>query len=200
MSELALRYARFTGNHPVVYAVPRGGVTRLHLPNTEVKAFMVKAVLKAQADRGEELELLGAATAELSTKERERLRRRVGAVSREVRLISNLNAWENISLPAAYHGTPPVAEVASLAVAVLERLGVEPEGFLARLPDQLGTLERKLAEFVRLLAASPELAVFDAIDEGLSRAERERLSALESEYRARQPLGTLLYLDAEEAA
>ena len=200
MADLALRYARFTGKHPVVLTVPRGGVTRLHLPDNEAKAHVVRAVLKAHAGSGEELDLLGAATAELDARGREQLRRRVGAVSREVKLISNLNAWENISLPAAYHGAPPLDEVASLPSAVLERLGAEPQSFLARLPDELGTLERKIAEFVRLLVAAPDLALFDAIDEGLSRADRERVSGFEAEYRSRQPLGTLLYVDTKETA
>ncbi len=104
MADLALRYSRLIGTNPVVVAVPRGGVTRLHLPGDDVKVHLVRAVLKAHAEPGEELELLGAPTTELDARGRERLRRRVGAVSREVGLISNLNAWENISLPAAFHG------------------------------------------------------------------------------------------------
>src|SRR5260221_3991945 len=149
MANVALRYSRFTGRNPVVVSVPRGGVTRLHLPGDEVKVHLVRAVLKAHAESGEELELLGAATAELDVRAREGLRRRVGAVSREVGLISNLNAWENISLPAAYHGAPPLAEVAELAQAVLARLRAEPDAFPARLPDELRALQRRLAGFVR---------------------------------------------------
>jgi phospholipid/cholesterol/gamma-HCH transport system ATP-binding protein len=200
VTDLALRYARFKGRHPVVLTVPRGGVTRLHLPDEDVKAHMVRAVLKARAEEGEELELLGTATGSLNARGREALRRRVGAVSREVGLIANLNAWENISLPAAYHGVPPLAEVAGLAGEVLERFGAEPDAFLARLPDELDTLGRRLAAFVRLLVTAPELALFDDIGEGLSREERARVGGFEQVYRERQPLGTLLYLDTAEAA
>src|SRR5260221_4545951 len=200
MANVAVRSSRFSGRTRVVVAVPRGRVTRLHLPGDEVKVGRVRAVLKAHAEWGEELELLGAATAELDVRAREGLRRRVGAVSREVGLISNLNAWENISLPAAYHGAPPLAEVAELAQAVLARFGAEPDAFLARLPDELGALERRLAAFVRLLVGAPELAVFDDIADGLTRPERERVAEFEAEYRARQPLGTLLYLDTLETS
>src|SRR6185295_3457584 len=155
MAELALRYSRLIGTTPVVVSVPRGGVTRLHLPGGDVKAHLVKAVLKARGEPGEELELLGAATAELDARGRERLRRRVGAVSREVGLITSLNAWENISLPAAFHGTTPLAEVAELALAVLSRFGADAEKFLAQLPDDLDVVERRLAAFVRLLVEAP---------------------------------------------
>lgn len=198
MTELALRYARFTGRHPIVLSVPRGGVTRVHLPDGEAKSHLVTAVLKARGAAGEELELLGAATAELNARGRERLRRRVGAVSPVVGLIDNLNAWENISLPAAYHGSPPLERVAEIAHEVLERFGAEPQAFLARLPDELGVLERKIAAFVRLLVAAPELVVFDALDEGLSRREAASVSRFEAEYRSRQPAGTLLYVDTKE--
>jgi ABC-type transporter Mla maintaining outer membrane lipid asymmetry ATPase subunit MlaF len=200
MAHLALRYSRLIGTNPVVVSVPRGGVTRLHLPGDDVKVHLIRAVLKAHAEPGEELELLGAATTELDAKGRERLRRRVGAVSREVGLISNLNAWENISLPAAFHGSPPLAEVAEIAQTVLERFGAEPQAFLARLPDALDAVERRLAAFVRLLVGAPELALFDDLAEGLTRGERERVAGFEAEYRARQPLGTLLYVDSQEAA
>jgi len=54
------------------------------------------------------------------------------------------------------------------------------------------------AAFVRLLVAAPELAVFDALDEGLSRQESAGLSRFETEYRSRQPAGTLLYVDTKE--
>ena len=200
MKELALRYARFTGRHPIVLSVPRGGVTRVHLPDGVAKSHLVSAVLKARGASGEELELLGAATAELNARGREGLRRRVGAVSPIVGLINNLNAWENISLPAAYHGSPPMERVAELASEVLERFGAEPQEFLARLPDELGVLERKIAAFVRLLVAAPELVVFDALDDGLSRQEAASVNRFEAEYRSRQPMGTLLYVDTKEAS
>ena len=198
MSELALRYARFAGRHPIVLSVPRGGVTRVHLPNGTAKSHLVTAVLKARGGTGEELELLGAATAGLNGRGRERLRRRVGAISPVVGLINNLNAWENISLPAAYHGSPPLERVAEIAHHVLERFGAEPQAFLARLPDDLTPLERKIAAFARLLVAAPELVVFDALGEGLSRQESARISGFEAEYRSRQPGGTLLYVDVME--
>ena len=200
MKPLALRYSRLTGTMPVMVSVPCGGVTRLHLPGEEAKIHLVKAVLKARAESGEELELLGVATAELDARGREGLRRRVGAVSPEVGLISSLNAWENISLPAAFHGTTPLAEVAELAQAVIGRFGAEPDSFLARLPDDLDAVERRLAAFVRLLVEAPELALFDSINEGLTRPERERVKDFESEYCARHPTGTLIYVDTQEQA
>ena len=109
MTELAVRYRRKTARHEVQTAVPKGAVTRVHVPDDDAKAHLVTAVLKARCEPGEELELFGESAAALAAQRREKLRARVGAVSPIVGLITNLNAWENISLPAAYHGSPPLA-------------------------------------------------------------------------------------------
>lgn len=198
MSELAVRYKRKTPRHEVEVCAPKGAVTHVHLPDEDAKAHFVTALLKARCEPGEELELFGEPAATVAPKEREKLRLRVGAVSPIVGLMSNLNAWENIALPAAYHGAPALPEVAQLATDVLAKLGAEPDYFFARLPDELGLLERKIASFVRLLVAAPELMVFDALEDGLSFGECKHVARFEAEYRARQPNGTVLYVDTRE--
>jgi ABC-type transporter Mla maintaining outer membrane lipid asymmetry ATPase subunit MlaF len=197
-SELAVRYHRKTARHEVQAAVPKGAVTRVHVPDDDAKAHLVTAVLKARCEPGEELELFGESAAALAATRREKLRARVGAVSPIVGLITNLNAWENISLPAAYHGSPPLEHVAALAHEVLVAFGADPRQFLARIPDELGMLERKMAAFVRSLVAAPELMVFDALEDGLSYSECRHAARFEAEYRARQPQGTVLYVDTRE--
>jgi ABC-type transporter Mla maintaining outer membrane lipid asymmetry ATPase subunit MlaF len=198
MTELALRYRRKTARHEVELAAPRGAVTRLHVPDEDAKAHLITAVLKVRCGTDEELELFGEPTAALASGQREKLRARLGAVSPIVGLVANLNAWENISLPAAYHGAPPLEQVASLAHEVLDAFGAEPRRFLARLPDELSVLERKMATFVRGLVAAPELMVFDALEDGLSAADCRHAARFEAEYRARAPQGTVLYVDTRE--
>ena len=198
MSELALRYRRKTSRHEVELAAPRGVVTRLHVPDEDAKAHLVTALLKVRCEADEELELFGEPAAGLGAKQRQKLRARIGAVSPIVGLVANLNAWENISLPAAYHGAPRLEQVASLAHEVLDGFGAEPRRFLARLPDDLSVLERKMATFVRGLVAAPELMVFDALEDGLSASECRHVARFEAEYRARAPQGTVLYVDTRE--
>jgi ABC-type transporter Mla maintaining outer membrane lipid asymmetry ATPase subunit MlaF len=200
MSELAVRYVRKTPGRELTVSVPKGSVTRVHVPDEDAKAHLVTAMLKARADADEELELFGEATSRLPRPERERLRARLGAVSPVVGLMANLNAWENISLPAAYHGHPPLERVAALAYEVLGAFGADPVDFLARLPEQLGMLERKLASLVRGLAAGPELMIFDALEDGLSQAECRHAARFEAEYRSRAPRGTLVYVDTGEGS
>jgi ABC-type transporter Mla maintaining outer membrane lipid asymmetry ATPase subunit MlaF len=195
---LAISYLRKTGGQDLYVGVPAGSVNRVHLPSNEAKARFVTAVLKAKCETGEELELFGEPVAPLSPQTRARLRRRIAAVSPIVGLLTNLNVWENVSLPAAYHGMPPLEHVAALAGEVPARFGIEAQPFLARLPEELDALEVKVAAFIRLLVAGPELALVDAVGEGLSRDERARASLFEAEFRARLPGATLLFVDAKE--
>jgi predicted ABC-type transport system involved in lysophospholipase L1 biosynthesis ATPase subunit len=198
-AQMALRYAR-RGDREVAIAVPVGSVRRLEFPDRDTKSAFVTAVLKARSGPGEELELFGQPVGALSGRARQKLRARVGALSPIIGLINNLNAWENISLPAAYHGKPPLAEVAAITHEVLAAFGIEPRGFLNRVPDELGKLERKIAAFARLMIAGPELAVVESLDEGLSRAECARVAGFEQAYRRRHPAGTLVFVDIREDA
>lgn len=198
-AQMALRYAR-RGEREIAFAVPVGSVRRLEFADRESKSAFVTAVLKARCEPDEELELFGQSVRNLTAGARQKLRARVGALSPIVGLINNLNAWENISLPAAYHGKPPLAEVAAITHEVLGVFGVEPRGFLNRVPDELGKLERKVAAFARLMVAGPELAVIESLDDGLSRAECARVAGFEQEYRRRHPGGTLVFVDIREDA
>jgi len=182
----------------VFVEVPGGATQRVRLPDSEAKARLVGAVLTTRCSAGEELELFGETVRALRRPERARLHDRIGVLTQAMGLISNLNAWENISLQAAYHGTHPVARIAKTARDALTALGTDPQRFLARLPDEMDAFERKLVAFVRLLAKEPALAVIDGLGEGLNREQSARAARFEAEYRARQPEGTLLFVDLAE--
>ena len=199
MSAAALRYdLRRDGQAPVVVEVPGGTTQRLRLPDSDAKARLIGALLTTRCAAGEELELFGEPVRGLRRAERARLHERIGIVTQAMGLISNLNAWENISLQAAYHGTQPVARIAKTAHDALAALGTDPARFLARLPDEMDAFERKLVAFVRLLAKEPVLAVIDGLGEGLNREQSARAARFEAEYRARLPEGTLLFVDLAE--
>lgn len=194
-----VHYERRRPEDQVTVLAPAGQVTHVHVPDHDAKSHVVTAILKARCQPDESLELFGVHVADLRPHERARLRRtRIGAVSKVVGLVTSLNAWENISLPAAYHGHPRLHDVVGLAHEVLSAFDIEAHRFLARLPDELGMLERKVAAFVRALVTAPELMLFDALEDGLSPQECRRITQFESVYRARQPAGTVLYVEVKE--
>ena len=199
MSALALRYdLKRDGHAPVSVAVPGGTTQRVRLPDTEARNHLVGAVLSTRCGLDEELELFGEPVRGLKRLQRGRLHERIGVLTQALGLISNLNAWENISLEAAYHGTQPIARIAQTAREALQSLGAEPQAFLARLPDEMDPFERKLVAFLRLLAKEPALALIDGLGEGLNREQSARAARFEAEYRARQPEGTLVFVDLAE--
>ena len=197
----ALRYSLAQPGAPEFsLAVPEGSVVHAHLPDPQAKARFVAAVAKARCQEGESLELLGENVEQLRGAARTRLLRRVGVLSPAVTLLTSLNAWENISLPAAYHGAPAPERVAQITEEVLGAMVAEPLALLGRLPEQLTTLQRRVVAFVRLLVVGPELAVLDSLDDGLSRDECACIARFQTEYLARHPSGTLLYVDTKEEA
>ena len=190
MSALALHYAL----KPVQYVldVPFGAVQ--HATMTQrVRARFMNAVVAVSCGRDEELELLGEPVAGLRAPERARLRPRIGVLSPAADLISTLNAWENIALPAGYHGAPPLERVARTAREVLKAFGADPRPLLAKLPHELSSVERQMVAATRLLASEPEIAIVEM------QGTHER--RIESEYRSRQPSGALLFIESsgEEA-
>lgn len=196
----ALRYsAPRTEGGSLALVAPQGAVTRAHVPDPRAKSRFIAAVAKARCDAaGEALELFGEPVAGLKEAARTRLLRRVGIVSPEVSLIGSLNAWENISLPAEYHGSPARERVAQITGEVLAAFLDDPLPLLGKLPDQLSPLERRVVSLARLLVVGPDLVVLDSLHEGLSPEEAVRVPRFEAEYRVRHPAGSVLIVDMEK--
>jgi ABC-type lipoprotein export system ATPase subunit len=72
-------------------------------------------------------------------------------------LMSSLNAWENISLPVAYHAPGKLAAVLDEVRALLDDLGGVDDKLLGKLPEDMTLYERRLAAYIRALLESPEL-------------------------------------------
>lgn len=118
------------------------------------------------------------------------------------RLIANLRVWENMVLPLAYRGGTATDELEARASALFAELGYSPaqvQSLASRLPDQIGTMERRLVAFVRAMLAEPEVLVLDSVADGLARSESARALALGSVYLRRFPFRTLVHVEPEAA-
>lgn len=112
-------------------------------------------------------------------------------------LVSNINLLENIALPAIYHGLARSREFDPRVLEAFAACGVDEahtEALCRRLPGDLGSFDKRLAGFVRCLLMRPVIMVYSRFLEGLTRAEMERATALNSVYRASVPTGTSVYL------
>jgi ABC-type multidrug transport system ATPase subunit len=117
-------------------------------------------------------------------------------------LIGNLRIWENLVLPAAYHGdgAPRYRELEERAARVFAEFGVTGASFDAlctTLPDHLGRFERRLCAFVRSMLDGPRIMVYDSLFDGLSREETGKVLAFDRSYHSQYPLGTSLHLTAD---
>jgi len=144
---------------------------------------------------GARLVVLGADVRELGEAERAQLARRVGFVPANGGLMSSLNAWENISLPVAYHTPAKLPAALADVHAMLDELGGVDDSVLGKLPEQMTLYERRLAAYLRALLESPELLVAESLATGLGPTKRKRAARFAEVYRARCPGGTFVEFD-----
>ena len=89
-----------------------------------------------------------------------RLRRRVGYVIQEVGLLPHFTVASNVGLVPRLEGWEP-ARIAGRVRELLTLVGLEPDRFAARYPDQLSGGQRQRVGIARALAADPPLLLLD---------------------------------------
>jgi phospholipid/cholesterol/gamma-HCH transport system ATP-binding protein len=98
------------------------------------------------------------------------LRKRIGIVFPGGGLISNLRAWENMSLPALYHRVDSFEIIKEKGLKLLEELGFKKPP-LTRI-SELTIFERVLIGLGRVFLLMPDIIIFHRIFEGLSGEEK----------------------------
>lgn len=115
-------------------------------------------------------------------------------------LIANLKVWENLVLPAAYHGNVQYRELEERAASLFAEFGIAGAGFAKLctiLPDHLNRFERRLCAFVRAMLTEPQIMVYDSLFDGLTREETGKVLAFDRSFHGRFPLGTSLHLTTD---
>jgi phospholipid/cholesterol/gamma-HCH transport system ATP-binding protein len=156
---------------------------------------LLAAMQELKPRDGARLVLLGAEVAQLAEAERLELMRSVGFVPANGGLLSSLNAWENISLPLAYHAPQKLAGALGEVHALLGEIGGVDEQFLAKLPEDMTRYERRLAAYLRALLERPKLLVVEDIADGLGPTKRRRVARFAPVYEAHCPGGTYVQFE-----
>ena len=115
-------------------------------------------------------------------------------------LIGNLKVWENLVLPATYHGSSQNRELEERSTGLFAQFGISGAAFetlCTTLPDHLGRFERRLCAFVRAMLTEPRIIVYDSLFDGLSREETGKVLTFDRIFHAQIPLGTSLHLSAD---
>ncbi|WP_018148880.1 cell division ATP-binding protein FtsE [Henriciella marina] len=135
-----------------------GTFTFLTGPSGAGKSSLLKLLYLAHAPTSGEVRLFGQRTSDLSRKQLSAIRRRIGVVFQDFRLLDHLTAFENVALPLRVSGEKPedyTDEVVDLVrwVGLGERIHAFP-------PALSGGEQQRLA-IARALINKPDLLIAD---------------------------------------
>jgi ABC-type transporter Mla maintaining outer membrane lipid asymmetry ATPase subunit MlaF len=174
--------------------LPAGGDHVVPAAGAPFKAALLAAVLELRPRRDARVVVLGADIGLLEGRARAALRAQVAFLPAAGGLISNLNAWENIALPLAYHTPRRLRGVAPRAYALLEPYAADVRALLARMPEDMTPFEKTLAAYARMMLGEPRLVLAEEPPPGLSPAERRQAEGFGAAYLAQCPQGTFVRL------
>jgi cell division transport system ATP-binding protein len=178
--DVGLHYGRGSAAGPEVlrdlsFAVPEGGFRWLLGPSGAGKSSLLRLMyLAIRPTRGRVL-ILGADTARADRRMLPRLRRRIGVVFQDFRLLPHLTAFDNVALPLRL-GSRPEGEIRADVGEMLRWVGLSAK--LAARPPELSGGEQQRVAIARAVVARPALLLADEPTGNLDDVQAERLMRL----------------------
>ncbi|MGC8470423.1 MAG: cell division ATP-binding protein FtsE [Acetobacteraceae bacterium] len=157
------------------FTVPEGGFRWLLGPSGAGKTSLLKLLYLAIRPSRGTLRLFGTDAARAPRASLPRLRRRIGVVFQDFRLLPHLSAFENVALPLRI-ARRPEAEVRSDVSEMLRWVGLS--GRLDALPAELSGGEQQRVAIARAVIARPSLLLADEPTGNLDEPQAERLMRL----------------------
>jgi predicted ABC-type transport system involved in lysophospholipase L1 biosynthesis ATPase subunit len=177
--------------------IETGGSHVVPAVSASLKSLLLSAVIELRPRKDARVVVLGVETGALPAKARAALRAQVAFLPAGGGLISNLNAWENITLPISYHEPKRARGLASQVTTLLEQFGAVARTLLAKLPENMTPDERNLAGYVRMRLGRPRLVLAEDPGGAPGAPERRRAAAFAAAYLADCPEGTFVQLQED---
>ena len=157
------------------FVVQDGGFRWLLGPSGAGKTSLLRLLhLTVRPQRGR-LVLLGADVGAATRRELPALRRRIGMVFQDFRLLAHLSVFDNVALPLRIAGRPE----GQIRADVLEMVGwVGLSRKLAARPSELSGGEQQRVAIARAVVSRPALLLADEPTGNLDEAQSERLMQL----------------------
>ena len=160
------------------FTLGEGSFTWILGPSGAGKTSVLRLMQAALRPTGGEVELLGVPLSRARRRDLPPLRRRIGVVHQEFRLLRHLSAWDNVALPLRLAG---VAEstIRGDVAELLEWIGLT--GKEARRPEELSGGEQQRLVIARAVVIRPALLVADEPTSDLDARQARRTLALLAE-------------------
>jgi cell division transport system ATP-binding protein len=180
--------------HDLTFTLPEGCFRWLLGPSGAGKTSLLRLMyLGVRPTRGR-LWLLGTEVAEAARKSLPRLRRRIGVVFQDFRLLPHLSAFDNVALPLRLAGRPE-GQIHADVGEMLRWVGLGQK--TGARPAQLSGGEQQRAAIARAVITRPSLLLADEPTGNLDEVQAERLMAL---FKEMNRLGTTVVLATHNEA
>jgi cell division transport system ATP-binding protein len=179
---VGLRYGRTGGRdpsaealHDISFELPEGMFCWLRGASGAGKTSLLRLMYLAVLPTSGRLALLGADIGRTPRASLPRLRRRIGVVFQDFRLLPHLTAFENVALPLRLAGGPD-AQIRADVTELLRWVGLGRK--LHMLPEELSGGEQQRVAIARAVIARPSLLLADEPTGNLDEDQAERLMVL----------------------
>ncbi|HUC19376.1 MAG TPA: cell division ATP-binding protein FtsE [Acetobacteraceae bacterium] len=161
--------------HDLSFTVPEGGFRWLLGPSGAGKTSLLRLMYLAARPSEGRLSLLGTEIARAGRRALPGLRRRIGVVFQDFRLLPHLSAFDNVALPLRIAGRPE-GQIRADVAEMLRWVGLA--GKLESLPETLSGGEQQRVAIARAVISRPRLLLADEPTGNLDEAQAERLMRL----------------------
>jgi cell division transport system ATP-binding protein len=157
------------------FEIPDGGFRWLTGPSGAGKTSLLKLMYLAEDPSQGRIDILGTQAARMSRREKALLRRRIGVVYQDFRLLGHLSAYDNVALPMrlARRGD---AQVKADVTELLRWVGLSDK--MDCRPAELSGGEQQRIAIARAVVGRPKLLLADEPTGNLDDDQAERLMLL----------------------
>jgi len=159
----------------IEFALPAGSFHFLTGPSGAGKSSLLRLMYLAQRPSRGRIQMFGTDVATARRYQLPALRRRVGVVFQDFRLLDHLSAYDNVALPLRLAGWAP-EQVRTDVTEMLSWVGLSRK--MAELPATLSGGEQQRVAIARAVVARPALLLADEPTGNLDEAQAQRLMGL----------------------
>jgi cell division transport system ATP-binding protein len=164
--------------HGLSFGVPEGGFRWLLGPSGAGKSSLLRLLHLAVRPTSGRLSVMGTDVGRAGRRDLPRLRRRIGMVFQDFRLLAHLSAYDNVALPLRIAGRPE-GQIRADVTETLRWVGLHGKATVR--PAALSGGEQQRVAFARAVVGRPALLLADEPTGNLDEEQAERMMALLTE-------------------